>query len=145
VRFWSGWGRAFGTNIQTSGITVGFSIMTMHPPTHHSFNNSWLPKTLQWFLTPLVAWPRPLQLFPIPQDEVTAERALFWHNWGDPCRITRGSQHSHIWELPRDAWNHGKHAGITVYMPKGTTSKETVETKSYGKKLFLWSNSRSFG
>jgi len=28
----------------------------------------------------------------------------------------------------RDAWNHGKHAGIAVYMPKGTTSKETVET-----------------
>ena len=29
-----------------------------------------------------------------------------------------------------DAWNHGKHAGIAVYMPKGTTSKETVETRS---------------
>jgi hypothetical protein len=30
----------------------------------------------------------------------------------------------------RDAWNHGKNAGIAVYMPKGTTSKETVETRS---------------
>jgi hypothetical protein len=29
-----------------------------------------------------------------------------------------------------DAWNHGKNAGIAVYMPKGTTSKETVETRS---------------
>jgi hypothetical protein len=29
-------------------------------------------------------------------------------------------------------------------MPKGTTSKETVETRSYGKKLFLWSNSPKF-
>jgi len=37
----------------------------------------------------------------------------------------------------RDAWNHGKHAGIAVYMPKGTTSKETVEARSYVKKLFL--------
>jgi hypothetical protein len=44
----------------------------------------------------------------------------------------------------RDAWNHGKHAGITVYMPKGTTSKEKVETTSYGEKLFLWSNSPNF-
>jgi hypothetical protein len=30
----------------------------------------------------------------------------------------------------RDAWNHGKNAGIAVYMSKGTTSKETVETRS---------------
>jgi hypothetical protein len=30
-----------------------------------------------------------------------------------------------------------KQAGIAVYMPKGTTSKETVETRSYGKKLFM--------
>jgi hypothetical protein len=29
------------------------------------------------------------------------------------------------------------HTGIAVYMPKGTTSKETVETRSYGKKLFF--------
>jgi hypothetical protein len=33
----------------------------------------------------------------------------------------------------RDAWNHGKTAGIAVSMPKGTTSKETVETRSYDK------------
>jgi hypothetical protein len=37
----------------------------------------------------------------------------------------------------RDARNHGKHAGITVYMSNGTTSKETVETRSYGKKHFF--------
>ena len=30
-------------------------------------------------------------------------------------------------------------------MPKGTISKETVETRSYGKKLFLQSNSPNFG
>jgi hypothetical protein len=44
----------------------------------------------------------------------------------------------------RDAWNNGKHAGITVYMLKGTTSKKMVETRSYVKKLFLWSNSLKF-
>ena len=44
--------------------------------------------------------------------------------------------HSHL-RTSRDTWNHGKHAGITVYMHKGTTLKETVETRSYGKKLFF--------
>jgi hypothetical protein len=44
----------------------------------------------------------------------------------------------------RDAWNHGKTAGIAVSMPKGTTSKETVETRSYDKQFFLWANSPNF-
>jgi len=35
--------------------------------------------------------------------------------------------HSHL-RTSRGSWNHGKHAGIAVYMSKGTTSKETVET-----------------
>jgi len=48
----------------------------------------------------------------------------------------RLSTHSHL-RSSRDARNHGKHAGIAVYMPKGTTSNETVETRSYGKKLFF--------
>jgi len=46
------------------------------------------------------------------------------------------STHSHL-RNSRDAWNHEKHAGIAAYMPKGTTSKEMVETRSYGKKLFM--------
>ena len=48
----------------------------------------------------------------------------------------RLSTHSHL-RTSRDAWNHGKHTGIAVYMPKGATSKETVETRSYSKKLFF--------
>ena len=48
----------------------------------------------------------------------------------------RLSTHSHL-RTCRDAWNHEKHTGITVYMPKGTTLKETVETRSYNKKLFF--------
>jgi hypothetical protein len=43
-----------------------------------------------------------------------------------------------------DAGSHGKHTGIAVHMPKQTTSKETVETRSYSNKLFLWSNSPKF-
>jgi hypothetical protein len=48
----------------------------------------------------------------------------------------RLSTHSHL-RTSRDAWNHGKHAGIAVYMSKWTTSKEIVETRSYSKKLFF--------
>jgi hypothetical protein len=55
----------------------------------------------------------------------------------------RLSTHSHL-RTSGDAWNHGKHAGIAVYVPKGTTSKERVETRSYGKKLFLWAISPNF-
>jgi len=138
VRFWSGWGRAFGTNVQASGRkTTGFSTMSTCPLTHHSlFDNSWLPNTLQWFPTPLLAWLCPLRIFPIPQDEITAERASFWHDWGDPHRNAKVYWHSHL-RTSRDAWNHGKQAGIAVYMTKWATSKETVETRSYNKKLFF--------
>ena len=91
---------------------------------------------------PPFAWPRPLRPFPILQD----------YGWKGVVltRLRRSTQnrkrlstHSYL-RTSRDAWNHGKHAGIAVYMPKGTTSKETVETRSYGKKLFLWSNSANF-
>jgi len=102
VRFWSGWERAFCAYVQTSGrTTIGFSTMTTRPLTHHSlFDNSWFPKTLQWSRNPIFAWPRSLRLFPILQDEITVERASFWHDWRDPRRIARGYRHTHIWELP---------------------------------------------
>jgi len=35
---------------------------------------------------PIFAWPRPLRLFLIPQDEITAERASLWHDCA-PRRI----------------------------------------------------------
>jgi hypothetical protein len=56
----------------------------------------------------------------------------------------RLSTHSCL-RTSRDAWNHRKHAGIAVYMPKGTTSKKTVETRSCGKKLFYGHIPRCFG
>jgi hypothetical protein len=72
--------------------------MTTCPLTHHPlFHISRLPKTLQWFPPPPFGWPGPPRLFPVPQDEITAERAWFWHDWGDPCRIASG--YRHIWEL----------------------------------------------
>jgi hypothetical protein len=37
-----------------------------------------------------------------------------------------------------ESWK--KNAGIAVFVPKGTTSKETVETRSYDKQFFLWAN-----
>jgi hypothetical protein len=47
LRFWSRWGRAFGSNVQEKEKkTTGFSTMTTRPLTHHSFDNSWLPKIL---------------------------------------------------------------------------------------------------
>jgi hypothetical protein len=74
---------------------ASFSTMTTRPLTHHSlFDNSLLPKTLQWSPPRQFAWPHPLQLLPIPQDKITAERASFWHNWGDPHRIARGYWHT---------------------------------------------------
>ena len=44
-----------------------------------------------------------------------------------------------------DARSHGKHDGIAAYMPKGITLKETVETRSYGKKTFYGQSPRIFG
>jgi hypothetical protein len=55
----------------------------------------------------------------------------------------RLSTHSHL-RTYRDARNYGKHAEIAVCMPKETTSKETVETRSYGKKNFFLSNYPTF-
>ena len=93
VRFWSRWGRAFGAKVQVSGRkTIGFSTITTRPLTHHSFDNS---KNIT-VIPPLFTLPHPLRLFPIHQDEITAERALFWHDWGDPHRNARGYRHTHI-------------------------------------------------
>ena len=65
------------------------------------------------------AWPRSLRLFPIPQDEITTERALFWHNWGDPHRNTRGYRHTHIWELPGMHEIMGNMLGSLYPCPRG--------------------------
>jgi hypothetical protein len=146
MRFWSGWVRAFGANTQTSErTTIGFSTVMMHPLTHHLFHNSCLPRTLQWFPPS-----------PYSPDVTLCDFFLFpprWHySWMDIVLTwlrrsmqnrKRLSAHSHLSTF-RDAWNHGKHAGITVYMPKGTTLMETVGTRRYSYKLFVGSNSPKF-
>jgi len=113
--------------------------MTTHPLTHQSlFDNSWLSKTLQWFPTPaLFAWRGPLQFFPIPQDEITAEKSVV------VTRLRRSTQnrktlstHSHL-RTSRDAWNHGKQTGILYICTRELLRRrrwklgETV-------RIFLW-------
>ena len=106
------------------------------------FDNSWLPKTLQW--PPHSPDLAPCDFFLFPKMKLRVKGRRF----DTTKEIHAETQevidiHSHL-RTSRGSWNHGKHAGIAVYMSKGTTSKETVETRSYGKKLFLWSNSLNF-
>jgi hypothetical protein len=68
---------------------------------------------------PLFAWLRPLQLFPIPQHEITAERTSFWHDWGDPRRIARGYRHTHIWKFPGMHEIMGNTLGSLYTCPRG--------------------------
>ena len=147
VRFWSGWVRAVGSNFQTSGrTTIGFSAMTTRPLTHQFlFDNSWLPKTLQWFPNPH------------PPIRLTSPTATFFYsprwNYGWKGAVLtrmrrctqnrkRLSTHSHF-RTSRDAWNHGKYAGIAVYMPKGLLRKKRWKTGITDRKFFL-SNFRIF-
>jgi hypothetical protein len=128
VSFWSDWGRAFSANVKTRGRkTIGFSTMTTCPLTHHSlFDNSWLPKTLQWFPTPTLHLISPLVTFSCsPRWNYDWKGLILTRLRRYMQKCKRLSTESHL-RTSRDAWNHGKHAGITVYMPKGTTLKETV-------------------
>ena len=87
----------------------------------------------------------PLRLFPIsPRWNYGRKGVILTRLRRSMQKCKRLSRHSHM-RTSRDAWNHGKHAGIAVYMLKWTTLKETVETRSYGKKhFFLWSNTPNF-
>ena len=113
----SSWGRAFGANFQTSGrTTIGFSTMTTRLLTHHSlFDISWLPKTLQWFPT------LPIRLTSPPATSSYSPRWNYSWKGVVLTRLRRSTQnrkrlsiHSHL-RTSRDAWNHGKHAGITIH------------------------------
>ena len=140
VRFWSGWGRALGTIIQTSGRkTISFSTMTMCQLTHHLlFDSSLLPKTLQWSPTPPIRLTSPPATFShSPRWNYGWKGVVLTQLRRSTQKCKRLSTHSHL-RTSRDGWNHGKHAGITVYMPKRTTSKEMAETRSYDKKLFFY-------
>jgi hypothetical protein len=126
VTVWSGWGRAFGVNVQTSGRTIVFSIMTTRPFTQQSlFDNSWLPKTLQLFPTPIPYSPdlAPCDFFLFPKMQLLLKGRRF-HTTVEIHAESQDVIDTHTYlRTSRDAWNHGKHAGISVHMPKGTTSK----------------------
>jgi hypothetical protein len=129
------WGRSFIASVQTGGrITIGFSTMTTRPLTHHSFDTSWLPETLQWSPPPF-AWPHPLRLFPFPKMKLW-QKASFWHSWGDRCRIARGYRHSHL----RTSGMHkiiGNMLGSLYTFPRGLLWRRRRELGSYSNKLIL--------
>ena len=147
VRVWSDWDRAFHENVQTSWrTTIDFSNMITLPLTHNTFfDNSWLPKTLQWFLT------RPRLQELTPCDFTNSSR---WNYcWKDVLltRLRRStlnrkrlSTHLNL-RNSRDVWNHGKNLSIVVYILKGTTSQEVVKTRSFEKKLFYGHIPQIFG
>jgi len=145
VRFWSGWGRAFSANVQTSGRkTIGFSIMTACLLTRLSFDDSWLPKTLCCFLTPLFVWTCPLRFFPVPQDEIMAERVSFWRAWGDPCRNANGYRHTHISELPGMHEIMGNMLWSLYTCLRGLLQRRRWKLGVTVRNFLLWSNSLSF-
>ena len=130
-----------GYSAQTSR-QVGKNCWFLHhdkAPAHTSF-------VVRQFLTS-----KNITVIPHPPIRLTSPPATFsfsprW-NYGWLRRYTQNrkrlSTHSYL-RTSRDAWNHGKHAGIAVYVPEEATSKETVETRSYGEKRFLWSDSPNF-
>jgi hypothetical protein len=95
VRFWSGWGRAFGANAGQVEEQQFVSPPWQRVRSH--ITRSTIPDFQKHYSDsppPLFAWPRPLRLFPIPLYETTAERASFWQELGDPCGIARGYRHT---------------------------------------------------
>jgi hypothetical protein len=94
---------------------------------------------------PPFAWPQPLQLFPIPQDEITAQKASFWRNWGDPCRIGRGYWHTHIWELPEMYDIMGNTLELLCTCPRGLLRRRQWKLGVTVINFFYGLIPRSFG
>ena len=145
VTFWIGWGRAFSTNVQTSGRkTIGFSTMTTRQLTHHSlFDSSWLPKTLQWF--------------PTPSIRLTSPPATFSYSprWNYGCkgvvltRLKRSTQKrkrlsTHIWELPGMHEIMGNMLGSLYTCPGVLLQRRQWKLGVTVRNFFLWSNSLNF-
>jgi hypothetical protein len=114
VRFWSGWGMAFGANVQTSGrTTTGFSTMTKRPLTHHSlFDISGLPKTLHWPPPPFALTSPPATFSCSPRKGVVL------------TRLKRSTQNrkrlsTHIWELTGMHEIMGNTLGSLYTCPRG--------------------------
>ena len=146
VRFWSGCGWAFGTNIQTSGRkTVGFSTMTTRPLTHHSFENSWLPKTLQWFPTPPVRLTSPPATFSYsPTWNYSWKGVVLTQLRRSMQKRKRLSRHTHIWELPGMHEIMGNMLGSLYTCPRGLLRRRRWKLRVTVRNFILWSNSPNF-
>jgi hypothetical protein len=92
---------------------------------------------------PPLAWPSPLRLFPIPQDEITAEVVSFLHSWDDPWRIAWGYRHTYIWELPGMHEIMENTLGLLYTYPRGLLWRRRWKLEVMVK-YFLLSNSPMF-
>ena len=86
---------------------------------------------------PTIRLTSPQRPFPIPQGEITAERASFWHDWGDPRRITRGYRHTHIWELPGMHEIMGNKLGSLYICPRGLFQRRRWILKVTVRNFFM--------
>jgi hypothetical protein len=119
--------------------------MTTCRLTHHSlFNNSSLPKTLQWF-TPPPHLPNhaPCVLYYYPR----------WnYGWKDVVltRLKRSTQNRkwlsiHIWELPGMREIVGNALGSLYTFTRGLLWRRRWKLEITVRTSFLWSNSQNFG
>ena len=93
---------------------------------------------------PLFAWPRPLATFTYsPRWNYGWEGVVLTRLRRPTQKHKRLSTHSHL-RTSRYEGNHGKRWDRCIHA-QGTTSKETVETRSYSKKLFYGQTPRIFG
>jgi hypothetical protein len=145
VWVWSDWGRAFEDNFQTSWRTIiDFSKTIRLPLTHNSFfENSWLPKILQWFLTsphsPDLA-PCDFTHFPM-WNYGWKDVVLSWLRRSTPNR-KRLSTHTHL-RNSRDKWNHGKNFGSLYTCSRGLLWRTRWKIGVL-ERYFLWSHYPKF-
>jgi len=88
-------------------------------------------------LPPLFAWPHPMRIYPIPQDEIMAERASFWHDWRDPYRIALGYWHTDIWELAGMHEIMGNMLGSLYTCPRGLLRRRQWKLGATAKNFFM--------
>ena len=142
VRFWNGWGRSFGANVQTSGRkTIDFSTMTMRLLTHHLlFNNSWLPNTLQWFPlhSPDLA---PCKLFLFPKMKLRLKGRRF-----DTTEDIHAETQEVIDTLTFENFHEimGNMLGSLYTCPRGLLRRRWWKLGVTVRNFFLWSNSPNF-
>jgi hypothetical protein len=106
--------------------------MTTHPPTHHSlFDNSWFPKTRQSLNHPTPYLPdlASCDFFLFTKMKLRLKGRRF-DTIGEIQAESQEVLNTLTLENFQGCMESLKDAGIAVYMPKGTASKETVETKS---------------